>query len=217
MSGPAPCRAARAEADGRAGIQVHIIEVGRNTRTNEVANKFFPDRVIAENGTMLQFHFTGGNHTATQSNFDNALVPLSVSRPGTMGAYSGFQPANASMSRGLVSTFTVPVAGTMWFFCSQGRHGEGGMSLVVNENLQANSTRSLEAYRRLSANVAAGTTKIPGGGPMGGIAGDSPVGGENGNGNGNTGGLPPLIGAAGVSAEASIRTLLLLLGVALLL
>lgn len=51
------------------------------------------------------------------------------------GFHSGFQPAAASASMGMTSTYTVNVTSTtpIWVYCAQGKHCEAGMVMVVNE------------------------------------------------------------------------------------
>lgn len=169
-------------------VDVHVVAVGMNPAKNETALKFFPEKITAKPGSMVQFQFWAGNHTVTQSNFDNPCVPISVSNSSATGIFSSFQPAAASASRGQIPVFTVMINDTkpMWLFCSQGPHCKRGMSMVINENTGANSTRSLENYKQLSQNSQTGPGEIPVGG------GGSPGNGTGGNGgNGGNGGSGP--------------------------
>ncbi|PHH60787.1 hypothetical protein CDD81_1138 [Ophiocordyceps australis] len=63
-------------------IDVHVVAVGKNPMTNETAQKYFPDRITAKPGDMVQFQFWAGNHTVTQSSFDEPCMPLGMSASG---------------------------------------------------------------------------------------------------------------------------------------
>ena len=82
----------------------------------------------------MQFQFLSGNHTVTQSNFDNPCQPISM-HTNVTGFHSGFQPAAASAGMGMVPTYTVQINSTnpVWLYCVQGRHCENGMVMVINE------------------------------------------------------------------------------------
>lgn len=97
--------------------------------------KYWPEKIKAEAGTMVQFQFWAGNHTVTQSTFDNPCVPIAVSDPTKKGIFSGFQPAAASEAQGQVPVFTIMVNDTkpMWLYCGQGPHCQKGMVMVINE------------------------------------------------------------------------------------
>ncbi len=84
---------------------------------------------------MVQFQFLGGNHTATQSNFDNQCQPINNFNSSIAGFHSGFIPAAASAAMGMTATYTVMINNTnpIWVYCSQGKHCESGMSMVINE------------------------------------------------------------------------------------
>lgn len=82
---------------------------------------------------MVQFQFWAGNHTVTQSNFDNPCVPLESSN-GT-AVDSSFQPVAASADKNEIPVFTIMVNDKkpMWLYCAQGPHCEKGMAMVINE------------------------------------------------------------------------------------
>jgi plastocyanin len=96
---------------------------------------FSPDNVTASVGDMVQFQFVAGNHTATQSNFDNPCQPISMHNASATGFHSGFQPAAASKAMGMTSVYTVPINDTkpIWVYCAQAKHCEAGMVMVINE------------------------------------------------------------------------------------
>jgi hypothetical protein len=51
------------------------------------------------------------------------------------GFHSGFLPAAASASTGMMPTFTITINDTkpLWLYCAQGKHCENGMVMVINE------------------------------------------------------------------------------------
>lgn len=149
---------------------VHVVAVGKNPGRNETSLKFFPDKIEAKPGSMVQFQFWAGNHTVTQSNFDNPCVPISSvvssnasASASARGVFSSFQPAAASREKGMIPVFTVMVNDTkpMWLFCSQGPHCQKGMVMVINENTSANATRSLENYKKIAQSARLGAIEIP--------------------------------------------------------
>lgn len=113
-----------------ATARTFAVEVGAINGT--AAQKFFPEKIVAAPGDTIQFQFRAGNHTATQSTFDNPCEPIALHSSVT-GIYSGFMPVAAGAQS--IPVFTVMVNDTrpMWFYCSQGRHCQNGMVMVVNE------------------------------------------------------------------------------------
>ncbi|CAD6440150.1 0fda707b-d341-4578-9530-ec2ff6ce7634 [Sclerotinia trifoliorum] len=133
--------------------QTHVVRVG--STNNSI--KYFPEKISAQVGDVIQFQFAGGNHTVTQSTFDAPCVPISQSTNNT-GVFSGFMNVAASLnSTGMVPVFSMPVkvATPMWFYCSQAKHCQKGMVLVVNENTKANASRSLSNFASLAAKAPA--------------------------------------------------------------
>ncbi|KAF7559218.1 hypothetical protein G7046_g4948 [Stylonectria norvegica] len=192
-------------------LDVQVVSVGKNTATNTTGLKFWPEKITAEVGTMVQFQFWAGNHTVTQSNFDDPCIPISNINSSIKGIYSGFQPVAASSAMGMVPVFTIEIKDKkpLWLYCSKAKHCEGGMSLVINENTQANSSRSLENYRMLAQSATA-SELVPGGGSSGGSGGDK--GGNNGDNGGSNGGntetaSPTIIETASpTTIETAIQT-----------
>ncbi|KAM3514351.1 hypothetical protein MY11210_002026 [Beauveria gryllotalpidicola] len=139
-------------------INVQVVSVGRNPVNDTMGLKFWPEKVEAEPGSMVQFQFLAGNHTLTQSDFDHPCKPIREFNPSAMGIFSAFQPVAASAAQNEIPVFTIMVNDTkpMWFFCSQGPHCQKGMVMVINENTTGNSTRSLENYRLSAAKTEGG-------------------------------------------------------------
>ncbi|RYP80806.1 hypothetical protein DL769_002276 [Monosporascus sp. CRB-8-3] len=129
--------------------KLHVVSVSGE---GEWALKFMPDNIKAAAGDMIQFQFRAGNHSVVQSNFDNPCEPIKM-HTDTEGFYSGYQPVAASEEMDMIPTYTIMVQDDkpMWMYCSQGQHCQNGMTMVVNENTAANSSRSLDEYRKLAA------------------------------------------------------------------
>jgi plastocyanin len=146
-----------------ASARTFAVEVGVINGT--AAQKFFPEKIVAAPGDTIQFQFRGGNHTLTQSTFDNPCEPIAL-HSNVTGIYSGFMPIAAGAQS--IPVFTVPVNDTrpMWFYCSQGRHCQNGMVMVVNENTAANASRSLDNFKVAAAQAP---NNLPGGILPGGV------------------------------------------------
>ena len=93
---------------------------------------YSPNNITAAKGDMVQFQFMPKNHTVTQSNFDSPCEPISM-HTNLTGVYSGFMPVAAADTS--MPTFTILINATtpMWLYCSQGKHCQAGMSMVINE------------------------------------------------------------------------------------
>ncbi|KAI1494437.1 hypothetical protein F5X96DRAFT_560048 [Biscogniauxia mediterranea] len=161
---------------GMASAQnVHVVSVG-STNGSLI---FSPDNIKANPGEMIQFQFRGGNHSVVQSNFDNPCVPISESVGGnTTGMFSGYMPVAASEAMGMIPTYTIMVtdAKPMWLYCSQGKHCQNGMVMVVNENPGANVSRTLTQFKSLAAQATANLAPSTG----------TSTGGSTGSGSGST-------------------------------
>lgn len=122
---------------------------------------YSPNNVVAEVGDVVQFQFMAGNHTVTQSTFDQPCQPV-ADFSNVTGFHSGFMPVAASASQNMIPIFSVMITSTkpIWAYCAQARHCESGMVMVINQNTTANSTRSLANYQAAASKVA--STVIPG-------------------------------------------------------
>ncbi|KAL2755456.1 hypothetical protein ACRALDRAFT_2027208 [Sodiomyces alcalophilus JCM 7366] len=209
-------------------VDVIPVKVGSTNGTF----RFYPEKVTAPLGSIVQFQFVAGNHTVTQSNFDNPCAFLGDANPDTLSIHSGYQPVQASANMGQLPVFNVWVNDTtpIWLYCAQGAHCRNGMSMVINENTQANETRSLENYKALAASLSGddGGQPGPGSGAGNGAGSGGSNGGSNGGDNGDDAGSSnpgqggaeqgdaPDVPAAGSSLAVS-TTLLLALGTAFML
>lgn len=95
---------------------------------------FSPNNIRVNVGEAVQFQFLAGNHTVTQSTFDQPCQPIAM-HSNVTGFHSGFLPAAASANQRMMPIFTILVNNTnpMWLYCAQGRHCENGMVMVINE------------------------------------------------------------------------------------
>ncbi|PKS11775.1 hypothetical protein jhhlp_001068 [Lomentospora prolificans] len=160
-----------------AASAVEVIPVLVGMNANGTAGTFFsPDKVTAPIGSMVQFQFMGGNHTVTQSTFDDACTPISAINASAVGVSTGFVPAMNAMQTGQIPVYSIMINDTrpIWLYCAQGRHCQSGMVMVINENTAANSTRSLENHRSIAANAQQATLPTGAGG-----AGTGTNGGNN--------------------------------------
>jgi plastocyanin len=96
---------------------------------------FSPDRLSPQPGEFVQFQFHAGNHTVTQSTFDQPCQPIALHNPNVTGFHSGFLPVAASAEQGMIPTYTIQINNTnpIWLYCAQGQHCQRGMVMVINE------------------------------------------------------------------------------------
>lgn len=124
---------------------VHVVSVSSQNKDL----KFFPDNLKADVGDMIQFQFLAGNHSVVQSNFDNPCTPIQAHNASAPGMFSGYMDVAASAATGEIPVYTMEVtaATPLWLYCSQGKHCQAGMVMVVNENTSANASRSLDNFK----------------------------------------------------------------------
>ncbi|RYO91150.1 hypothetical protein DL764_008318 [Monosporascus ibericus] len=91
---------------------------------------FVPNVVNASVGDVVQFQFSAGNHTVTQSAADAACVPLQMTDP--TAVHSGHIPFQADQA--MVGVFEMPVVSTdtMFMYCATGPHCQLGQIMVIN-------------------------------------------------------------------------------------
>ncbi|RYP63739.1 hypothetical protein DL769_006866 [Monosporascus sp. CRB-8-3] len=91
---------------------------------------FVPNVVRASVGDVVQFQFSSGNHTVTQSPADAACVPLQMTDP--TAVHSGHIPYQAGQAT--VGVFEMPVVSTdtMFMYCATGPHCQLGQIMVIN-------------------------------------------------------------------------------------
>lgn len=150
-------------AQSTGSVVVHVVKVGSANGTLA----YFPNSITANKGDMVQFQFAPNNHTVTQSTFDQPCQPISLNSNVT-GFYSGFMPVSATSTT--TPTYTIMINSTTptWIYCSQGKHCQAGMVMVINQNTTANATRSIQNFAALAAKA---TVNLPGTAVEGGASG----------------------------------------------
>ncbi|KAI0599864.1 hypothetical protein F4775DRAFT_97497 [Biscogniauxia sp. FL1348] len=120
---------------------------------------FVPNTVTAAVGDIIQFQFSNGNHTVTQSAPETPCQPLQATV--ATAIHSGHIPFQDGQTT--VGTFNMPVtsADTMFLYCATGPHCQEGQVMVVNPT---NDQQILD-YANLAAasgQSADGTTVVGG-------------------------------------------------------
>ncbi|KAI9773897.1 MAG: hypothetical protein M1840_006123 [Geoglossum simile] len=137
---------------------VHIVEVGNG------GTKFTPDTLNVIVGEHVEFRFSPQNHSVVQSSFEEPCVPKD------QGVFSGFQPVQSGVgTQGW--TLRINDTSSIWLYCSQGKHCQNGMSMVINPIPNKNN---IAAYKLASANTTSSSPAIIQGGRLGPLSGSSP-------------------------------------------
>ncbi|KAF1811735.1 Cupredoxin [Eremomyces bilateralis CBS 781.70] len=158
-------------------MMVHVVQAGG--ANGELT--FSPNEIKANPGDLVQFQFWPKNHSVAQSNFANPCIPLQQSVQNTTSAfYSGFMPTT---EQGKL-VYTIPVTDTkpIWFYCSQGKHCQGGMVGAVNPPATGNTLAAfVEKAKAAPQNVSPGQASGGSTGQAGGAGstGQSPSGTTN--------------------------------------
>ncbi|KAK0701215.1 hypothetical protein B0T21DRAFT_379160 [Apiosordaria backusii] len=146
----------------------HTVVAGRGGRLI-----FDPDNIVAEVGSIVEFHFNPLNHSVVESSFGKPCQPKDAN-----SFFGGFFPVRQGQSD---EVFQIEVKDTrpIWFYCAQnnGVHCQSGMTGVVNQNFDRQEF-SLRAHRELAAKVQEpsgvqaniqGGWRIPNPNPLGGF------------------------------------------------
>ncbi|KAI0205768.1 hypothetical protein F4808DRAFT_244051 [Astrocystis sublimbata] len=197
--------------------KVHVVSVSNQDN----ALKFYPENMKAEVGDMIQFQFLAGKHSVVQSNFDNPCVPIQKFDKTQKGMFSGYMDVAASASSGDIPIYTMEVKSDkpLWLYCSQGKHCQAGMVMVVNENTSANSSRSFDAFKEISAKAPENLDPMKIGASPTGISGGtsssipSPTGSDSPSATGT--GAPEQAAGSAVSTSAWAGLLSIVAAVAL--
>ncbi|QPC73407.1 hypothetical protein HYE68_004159 [Fusarium pseudograminearum] len=127
---------------------------------------FVPNMIRAAVGDVIQFQFSNGNHTVTQSSEDSPCQPLQATQSGAI--HSGHIPFEDGQTT--VGTFNVPLTSTdpLFFYCATGPHCMLGQVMAINPPSEAN----LVEYNRKANGALA---NIDAGAPTGGTVGEIPL------------------------------------------
>lgn len=137
-------------------VNTHVVQVGGPNGSLA----FYPEVVRANIGDLIQFQFNPKNHSVAQSTFDNPCVPIGNIMPNKTDAFwSGFMPTALAAGNGTAGgklTYTIRVMNNnpIWYYCSQGRHCQGGMVGTINPPAAANSNRTISSFKQLAAGAA---------------------------------------------------------------
>jgi plastocyanin len=99
----------------------HLVVVGNNSEL-----VFEPDNIQAAEGDTVTFKFWPKNHSVAQAAFNAPCEPVAN------GFWSGYIP---STDKAAATTFMYTVENAsrpIWFYCTQGKHCQGGMVGVIN-------------------------------------------------------------------------------------
>ncbi|KAH7128391.1 Cupredoxin [Dendryphion nanum] len=174
-------------------VNTHVVQVGGPNGSLA----FYPETLRANIGDLVQFQFNPKNHSVAQSTFDQPCVPIGNIMPNKTDAFwSGFMPTAAAAGNGtngkLTYTIRVMNSNPIWYYCSQGRHCQGGMVGTINPPL-TNSNRTISSFKQLAAsaseNLSPGQAAGQGNGqpsPSGPSSADPNGGGAAGTGAGAT-------------------------------
>ncbi|KIW31154.1 uncharacterized protein PV07_02824 [Cladophialophora immunda] len=115
--------------------------------------KYFPNKVTAPIGSVVQFQFHPKNHTVTESSFADPCKPIaanltSATRPGLK---SGFVPLTGTEPFTPVYNVLVNDTKPIWIYCGQTNHCEKGMAMVINQN--DSSPNTIDAYIANAAKI----------------------------------------------------------------
>lgn len=119
----------------------HLVVVGNNSEL-----VFEPDNIQAAEGDTVTFKFWPKNHSVAQAAFNAPCEPAAD------GFWSGYIP---STEKAAATTFMYTVENAsrpIWFYCTQGKHCQGGMVGVINGPSTGNT---LERFKSASANATA--------------------------------------------------------------
>ncbi|KAM4063502.1 extracellular serine-rich protein [Hirsutella rhossiliensis] len=86
--------------------------------------------ILAAVGDIVQFQFSSGNHTVTESAENEGCTPLQKKDPKAI--HSGHIPFEAGQTT--VGTFNMPVTrkGPMFLYCATGPHCQTGQVMMIN-------------------------------------------------------------------------------------
>jgi plastocyanin len=129
---------------GTAFAADHLVVVGNNSKL-----LFEPDNIKAAEGDTVTFKFWPKNHSVAQATFNNPCQPMEN------GFWSGYIPSS-DKAAATEFMFTVKNASQpVWFYCTQGKHCQGGMVGVINGPSQGNT---IERFKQAAANASNNTT-----------------------------------------------------------
>lgn len=127
---------------------------------------FVPNMIRAAAGDVIQFQFSNGNHTVTQSSEDSPCQPLQATQSNVI--HSGHIPFEDGQTT--VGTFNVPLTNTepIYLYCATGPHCQLGQVMAINPPSEANLVEFNKKANGALANIDAGEA-------TGGTVGEIPL------------------------------------------
>ncbi|KAF1961899.1 Cupredoxin, partial [Byssothecium circinans] len=130
----------------------HLVVAGNGSLT------FEPSDIKAAVGDTVTFKFWPKNHSVAQSTFARPCDPA------PNGFWSGYIP---STEKAAATTFQYTVTNAsapIWFYCTQGKHCQGGMVGVINGPTSGNTIERFKAAaKNATENVTPTSTAGSGG------------------------------------------------------
>ncbi|TFK61949.1 hypothetical protein BDN72DRAFT_413790 [Pluteus cervinus] len=116
-----------------------------------------PPHIQAAIGDTVTFEFRAGNHTVTQSSFQNPCVKF-VDSQGNPGFASGFKPVASGTTT--FPTFQIKINDTapIWGYCGQTDHCGDGMVFAINS--VESGPNNFVAFQQMAKNIN-GTAPLP--------------------------------------------------------
>ncbi|PQE29583.1 extracellular serine-rich protein [Rutstroemia sp. NJR-2017a BBW] len=104
---------------------------------------FSPEKISAQKGDEIVFHFYS-THSVATSSFSDPCVS------GADDVFSGVQLGTDAGTP--IWTLSVTDATPIWLYCSVGKHCQNGMAAVINE---PSGNQTIDAYKEAAVNVEA--------------------------------------------------------------
>ncbi|KAM3427493.1 hypothetical protein NHJ13734_008959 [Beauveria thailandica] len=134
----APLADARAQRRTRSSMTIRRNAVANQTTGNTLIpvvvggaqDVYVPNTVHAEVGDVVQFQFSNGNHTVTESEESEGCKPLQAKDPSAV--HSGHIPFLDGQVE--VGTFSIVVQSKkpMFLYCATGPHCQTGQVMIIN-------------------------------------------------------------------------------------
>ncbi|ETI19681.1 hypothetical protein G647_08694 [Cladophialophora carrionii CBS 160.54] len=123
--------------------------------------KYFPDKITAPVGSIVQFQYHPKNHTITESSFAEPCKPIAsnLTSPTRPGLKSGFVPVTGMEPFTPVYNVLINDTKPIWIYCGQTNHCQKGMAMVINQN--DSSPNTIEAYISKAAQLPIASTPPP--------------------------------------------------------
>ncbi|KAI5801119.1 extracellular serine-rich protein [Geopyxis carbonaria] len=105
-------------------VMTHVIQVG-----DAAGSKlFYPQKITAKKGDLVQFHFYPKQHSVAQGSFEKPCQPLeNANGSSTQGFWSGFMPVSAESKTMPVFSILVNDTNPIWFYCATMMHCQSGL------------------------------------------------------------------------------------------